>query len=70
MTTPMFSSRIPTSGPSGNIFVILGRARSLLEQIGRPREEIDELSRVVLEAKSYEEACDHVRRYFPLEDDD
>jgi hypothetical protein len=50
--------------------VILGRARSLLEQIGRPREEIDELSRVVLEAKSYEEACDHVRRYFPLEDDD
>ncbi len=65
-----YTTVIPTSGPSGNIFVIVGRASSLLRQLGHSREEISAFQSRVNESQSYDAACRIVEEYFPLDRDD
>ena len=69
-TIPRFSTRIPQSGSAGNIMVMLGCARSLMKQLRVDSVEIEALSAEVMAAGSYAEACDLIRRWFPLEDDE
>jgi hypothetical protein len=60
---------IPTHGPAGNVFAILGAAVSLMRQLGHSNEEIARLRTRVLNSHSYDEACAAVREWFPLESD-
>lgn len=69
MTSPRFTTVIPTSEPSGNIMSIMGCARSLLRSLGVEPAKIDDMSSRVMEAESYDAACDIVREWFPLEHD-
>lgn len=64
-----FETLIPTSGPDGNIFAILGTVRRLMRELGVPQSEIDALIKKIMSAASYEEALDAVREWFPLECD-
>ena len=63
---PRFTTVIPTDGPSGNVFVIVGTAGRLMRELGVPAEEITGFYRRVTDAKSYGEACAIVEEYFPL----
>ena len=63
---PKFTTVIPCNGPNGNIFTILGTARSLLKRLPVTKFEIDELSNKVMDAGSYTEALGYIQEYFPL----
>lgn len=65
-----FTTVIPTYGPGGNIFEIVGRARVLMRQLKVPNAEIEAMCKRVSSATSYEEACGVVREWFPLEGDE
>lgn len=67
---PIFETIIPTDGPCGNINVILGTATRLLKEIGVPVDARTRLAIQVSHAKSYEEAKNFVREWFPLDDSD
>ncbi len=66
---PKFETVIPARGPSGNIFAILGCAKRMMRKLCVSPEDIEELSRRVMSSGSYEEACSHIREWFPLEED-
>lgn len=68
MPTPMFETIIPTDGPLGNINVILGTATRLMKEIGVPTDARSRLVMQVQHAKSYDEAKNFVREWFPLDD--
>ena len=67
---PRFETTIPTHGPHGNVFAILGNATSLMRQLGIPKKDIAELRGQVTNAKTYDEACDAVREWFPVGTDE
>lgn len=67
---PRFETAIPTHGPHGNVFAILGNATSLMRQLDVPKEDIAALRDQVTNAKSYDDACAAVREWFPLENNE
>ena len=62
-----FTTRIFAQGASGNIFVILGTARSLMRQIDIGHAEIEEFTKRVKTAESYRNALAIVREWFPVD---
>jgi hypothetical protein len=64
---PRFTTKIPTDGPSGNIYVIAGTAGRLMRQLGLPKEEITAFYQRVTASPSYDAACAVVEEYFPLD---
>ena len=63
---PMFETPIPAYGPDGNIFAMLGRASTMLRQLGR---DIDAalLEHDVMASESYAQACALIEEWFPLD---
>lgn len=66
---PLYNTIIPTEGPDGNIFAILTNTKRLMRRLGHPMSEIKELTSKVTSSQDYEEACNHIRHYFPLQGD-
>lgn len=62
-----YQTKIDGRGPNGNIFAILGQARTFMRQLSEPKEEIDNLLKRVTESGSYEEAIAVIEEYFPVE---
>lgn len=50
----------------GNTMEMLGTARRFLRKLGHHDTEIDALSKNVMNAQSYNQACEYIRAYFPL----
>lgn len=65
-----FTTVIPTQGSSGNIYMMVANAVSLMKQLHCTRAEVDELRLNVINARSYEEACAFIREWFPLQGDE
>jgi len=62
-----YTTVISTTGPSGNIFVIIGTATRLLRELGEPEWVIEDMKSRARSSGSYGRACDVVREFFPLE---
>jgi hypothetical protein len=60
---------IPTSGPDGNIFMIIANASKHLREVGEPPEVIEGMRKRAMVAHTYRDACDVVREFFRLEMD-
>lgn len=63
---PKFTTVINATGPNGNIFAVLGNATVLMKELRISPFEIQSLREKVFGSKSYEEALDHIREYFPV----
>jgi hypothetical protein len=61
---PIFSTVIDARGDRGNIFMILGKARSLLREIEIPRDRIDTLTEAVRASASYDDAIALIELWF------
>lgn len=68
--TPRFSTVIPARGPAGNVFAIVGSCLSMMRRLNIPEAERDALRAKAMGAKSYREACDAVREWFPVDTGD
>lgn len=67
---PIFDTVIDARGPRGNVYVIIGTAISRLKAIAVPEDRIVALREAALNAGSYEEAVDHVERWFRVRRDE
>lgn len=63
---PKYETKISLRGPAGNIFAVLSTATKLLSILDEPNSAIRALQGAVWGSKSYDEALDHIERYFPL----
>jgi len=61
------TSNFTTGIKAGNIFEMLAQACRWMRDLDIPREERVALKEKVMNSKSYEEACDAIRKYFPIE---
>lgn len=69
--SPRFRTVLPVKGPDGNIFMLTTNAVRAMKDSGQcTRADVDDLRSRVVTAKSYKEACDVIREYFPLEGDE
>lgn len=59
---PVFTTRIPR----GNIFSMVGAASRMLRELGVPADRAEALQQSVENSNSYQEACGHIARWFPL----
>lgn len=62
-----FETTIPTHGPDGNIFAVLGNATRMMKQLNVSQIEIDSLRAAVMDSDSYEQALNHIEIWFPIE---
>ena len=69
MDKPRYDLRIDATGPNGNIFAVLGNARTLLRAMNET-EDLERLTVDVLTAKSYADAIAAIREYFPVDLDE
>lgn len=65
-----FTTIIPATGPGGNIFEVVGKARVLMRQLGVPSAEINALTERVCNTHSYADALAVVREWFPVDTGD
>ena len=66
---PHFSTVIRAYGPGANLMEIIGKARSMMRQLGIPARLRDEMSTRAMSAGSYKDALAVVREWFPVETD-
>ena len=64
-----YTTRISTDGPAGNIFVVLSTATARLKQLRHKRTEIEAFAKRVMSTKSYADALNVIREYFPVDSD-
>ncbi len=67
---PRFTTVISATGPQGNIFAILGTACQFMRELDIPGEERKDFAQKVISAKSYAEAVEAVREWFPVDTGD
>jgi len=67
MNRPRFPEHINATGPSGNIFVVIGAMRALLRQHEIDEVTIDEVTAKVNATKSYTDALSVVREWFAVD---
>jgi hypothetical protein len=64
---PRFTTPIQAYGTSGNVFAIMGTACRLMRELGVAQPEILAFTNNVMRARSYPEAIDVVREWFPVD---
>jgi hypothetical protein len=62
-----YETAIDASGPGSNIFAILGKAIAFMRTLKVSQSEIADITSRVAASKSYKEACDVIREWFPIE---
>jgi len=67
---PRFTTPIPAHGSSGNIFAIVATACQFMRELDIAQPEINAFTARVMNAKSYSEAVDVVREWFPVDLED
>ena len=70
MNESLFTTRINGTGPGGNLFEIVGKARVLMRQLDITRADIDAFSKRVMAAGTYADAIAVVREWFPVDLDE
>lgn len=53
--------------PRENTLEMLGTVRKMLRELGHDKNELDEITKRVFASGSYDEACDVLGEYFPVE---
>ena len=67
---PRFTTPIPAYGPSGNVFAVMATACRLMRELDVTQPEILAFTNKVMRARSYPEALDVVREWFPVDLED